>query len=330
MTLNESISSIIHAIDPRQLWIAATALTALALGWMISFLLHRRGLTSPKMHHELMLRIRTWAIIIPTTVIPILIGPAGIAAAVLLLGFVCYREFSRATGLVGDRFLFASAMTGLLVVAIAILKHDHRLLLLSAPLVAVLTTAASLLKDQPEGYLKRIALTNLGFMLCGLWPGHLGFLGSGQLNGTILLWFILSIELNDVFAFVSGKTFGRTALCPHTSPGKTRGGLFGAMILTTTFVSLSGFFLFPGQALGNPLVLIPTGILLSLSGSAGDLILSSIKRDLHLKDLSHSLPGHGGILDRCDSLIFAAPVFALTLGLIESFQSLQHLTALIP
>lgn len=330
MTPTELISSIVQAIDPRQLWIVATALAALALGWTISSLLHHRGLTPPKLHHELMLRLRTWAIIIPATVIPILLGPVGIAAAVLLLGFVCFREFSRATGIAGDLPQRVSVLVGLLVVAIAILKHDHRLLLLSAPLVAVLSTAASLLEDQPEGYLKRVALTNLGFMICVLWPGHLGFLGSSQANATILLWFILSTELNDVFAFVSGKTFGRTALCPNTSPGKTRGGLVGSMILTTTFVSLSGHLLFQGQALGNLLLLIPLGGLISLSGTAGDLILSSIKRDLHLKDLSHSLPGHGGMLDRCDSLIFAAPVIALTLSLIESFPPLEILTAQLP
>lgn len=330
MTPTEFISSVIPTIDPRQLWIATTALTALALGWIISSALHHGGITSDKLHHELMLRLRTWAIIIPATVLPILIGPVGIAAAVLLLGFVCYRELSRALGLTDDLPMFASVMIGLIVVAIAILRHDHQLLLLSAPLVAILTTAASLLKDQPDGYLKRVGLTNLGFMLCGLWPGHLGFLGSGQTNATILLWFILSIELNDVFAFVSGKTIGRTALCPHTSPGKTRGGLFGSIILTTTFVSISGHFLFQGQALGNLLLLIPLGTLTSLSGTIGDLILSSIKRDLHVKDLAHSLPGHGGMLDRCDSLIFAAPVIALTLGLIDSFQPLQTLTAQLP
>ena len=226
--------------------------------------------------------------------------------------------------------MFASVMIGLLVVALAILKHDHRLLLLSAPLVAVLTTAASLLKDQPKGYLKRVSLTNLGFMLCGLWLGHLGFLGRGQGNATILLWFILCTELNDVFAFVAGKTFGRTSLCPHTSPGKTRGGFIGSILLTTTFVSLSGHFLFQGQALGNVLLLVPLGALISISGTIGDLILSSIKRDLHLKDLANSLPGHGGMLDRCDSLIFAAPVIALTLGFLEFFQPIQTLTTQLP
>ena len=315
------------AIDVRQLWILGIASGVLALGWAISSLLHVGSLTSEKLHRELMLRVRTWAIIIPVTAIPILIGPVGIATAVVVLGMVCFREFSRATKLSGGWNLSVPVALGLLMVATAILRHDHRLLLLSAPLVAIATAATSLLRDQPDGYLKRIALGNLGFMLCCLWPGHIGFLGSDLVNGTVVLWFILCIELNDVFAFVSGKVFGRVQLCPNTSPGKTRGGLIGSIVMTTGFATASGMFLFPDQLLGHPALLIPVGALLSLSGSIGDLILSSIKRDLHLKDLSQALPGHGGMLDRCDSLIFAAPVVALTLG---SIDSLQNLTSSLP
>jgi phosphatidate cytidylyltransferase len=325
-----NLASLINSIDPRELWLTAIALSALALGWIVSSLLHRLGVTGEKLHRELILRLRTWAIIIPATVIPILIGPAGIAVAVLLLGVLCFREFAHATGLARDLPLFASLLAGLLIVAIAVFKHDYQLLLFSAPLVAVLSMGASLLRDQPEGYLKRIALTNLGFMLCGLWPGHLGFLGGLENNAALLLWFILSTELNDVFAFICGKTFGRTALCFHTSPGKTRGGLIGAMLLTSTFVTLSGSLLFQGEMLGNPTLLIPLGLILSLSGTAGDLILSSIKRDLHLKDLANTLPGHGGLLDRCDSLLFAAPVVALALGLIHTLPTLQPPTTQLP
>ncbi|MFT6242907.1 MAG: phosphatidate cytidylyltransferase [Akkermansiaceae bacterium] len=102
--------------------------------------------------------------------------------------------------------------------------------------------------------------------------------------------------------------------------------MLGESCAATTFVSLSGHFLFQGQALGNVLLLVPLGALISISGTIGDLILSSIKRDLHLKDLANSLPGHGGMLDRCDSLIFAAPVIALTLGFLEFFQPIQTLT----
>ena len=319
-----------NIIDPRELWLTATALSALVLGWLTSTILHRCGVTSEKLHRELILRLKTWAIIIPVTVIPILIGPAGIAVAVLLLGVFCFREFARATNLTRDLPLVVSMISGLIVVAIAILKHNYLLLLFSAPLVGVLSMGLSLLKDRPDGYLKRIALTNMGFMLCGLWPGHLGFLGSSGTSAAILLWFVLSTELNDVFAFISGKTFGRTALIPHTSPGKTRGGLIGSALLTSAFVTLSGSFLFHDETFGRTALLIPLGIIISLAGTAGDLILSSIKRDLHIKDLAHSLPGHGGLLDRCDSLLFAAPVVALALGLINSLPSIQTLTTQLP
>ena len=319
-----------NIIDPRELWLTATALSALVLGWLTSTILHRCGVTSEKLHRELILRLKTWAIIIPVTVIPILIGPAGIAVAVLLLGVFCFREFARATNLTRDLPLVVSMISGLIVVAIAILKHNYLLLLFSAPLVGVLSMGLSLLKDRPDGYLKRIALTNMGFMLCGLWPGHLGFLGSSGTSAAILLWFVLSTELNDVFAFISGKTFGRTALSPHTSPGKTRGGLIGSALLTSAFVTLSGSFLFHDETFGRTALLIPLGIIISLAGTAGDLILSSIKRDLHIKDLAHSLPGHGGLLDRCDSLLFAAPVVALALGLINSLPSIQTLTTQLP
>ncbi|BCX46380.1 phosphatidate cytidylyltransferase [Haloferula helveola] len=318
------MASAAESIDPRQLWIAGIACAAIALGWVVSATLHRLGTTSDKMHRELMLRLRTWAIITPATVIPILIGPAGIACAIVILGWVCFRELSRACGVDADPVRSLCVIAGLATIGIAILRHDHRLLLLSAPVVAVLTAATALLKDRPEGYLRQLAVTNLGFMLCGLWPGHLGFLGTGYANATIALWFILSIELNDVFAFVSGKAFGRTKLCPHTSPGKTREGLLGAILLTTGFVVLSGHLLFHGQGLGRIAILVPLGVVLSLSGTIGDLVVSSIKRDLHLKDLSHSLPGHGGMLDRCDSLIFASPVIAITLAMLDSFGPLTN------
>ena len=330
MNSPELITSIQSSFERGEGWLIVTALSALFLGWSITSILQHRGAIEPGLRHELALRLRTWAVIIPVAVIPILIGHAGIALAVFVLGFVCFREFSRATGLSNDLPLIASVLTGLLIVAIAIFRQNYVLLLLSAPVVAGLSAFVALLKDQPDGYLRRVALANLGFMICGLWPGHLGFLGNGESHAAILIWFILSTELNDVFAFVSGKLFGRTALCRHTSPRKTRGGLVGSMILTTTFITLSGSFLFHGQTLGQVPLLIPLGMLVSLAGSSGDLILSSIKRDLHLKDLSNALPGHGGLLDRCDSLIFAAPVVALFFALIDSILATQSLAKFLP
>jgi phosphatidate cytidylyltransferase len=94
---------------------------------------------------------------------------------------------------------------------------------------------------------------------------------------------------------------------PNTSPNKTVGGAFGAIILTTPLVAVIGHFIWTNTALDNPICLIGLGIIVSIVGQFGDLMLSAIKRDLGLKDTAKLIPGHGGLLDRFDSLILVAP-----------------------
>lgn len=110
---------------------------------------------------------------------------------------------------------------------------------------------------------------------------------------------------NDVFQFLTGKGFGKTKIVPHVSPNKTLGGFIGGMICTTIFACIT---LKPILDLswGKTIVLGP---LLSMTGMFGDLFFSAVKRNIGTKDFSDALPGHGGLLDRCDSLIFTAPVF---------------------
>jgi phosphatidate cytidylyltransferase len=123
----------------------------------------------------------------------------------------------------------------------------------------------------------------------------------------MLLWLILCIELNDVFAYVVGKTLGRARLAPNTSPNKTVAGALGALLLTTALAAGLGAIVFAGTAIHTPLKLITLGAILSFTGQLGDLTLSSIKRDLGIKDWAATFPGHGGLLDRFNSLLFAAP-----------------------
>ena len=117
---------IISGLDSRLLWIAGAAVSFLAAGWFISKALRKFEITSAKLHQELMLRIRTWALIIPVTILPILAGPPGVGGAIFLLGLICYREFSRATNLQQDRAMTTCVVVGLLTVALAVLKHDYR------------------------------------------------------------------------------------------------------------------------------------------------------------------------------------------------------------
>ena len=115
------------------------------------------------------------------------------------------------------------------------------------------------------------------------------------------------MELNDIFAYICGNLFGRRKFVPNTSPNKTVGGALGAIALTTPLFALGAHFVWFTTALDTPVRLFGLGIIVSVVGQFGDLMLSSIKRDLGLKDTSKLIPGHGGILDRFDSLILVAP-----------------------
>jgi phosphatidate cytidylyltransferase len=145
-----------------------------------------------------------------------------------------------------------------------------------------------------------------GFALFGSAFGHLAYFANDENYRPILLLLLLAVELNDGFAVICGKSFGRRKLAPHTSPNKTLGGSLGALVLTTLLVDLLGRFVFADTMAAWP-ALIGLGLLISIVGQLGDLTLSSIKRDLGIKDISNLIPGHGGLLDRCNSLLFVAP-----------------------
>jgi phosphatidate cytidylyltransferase len=118
---------------------------------------------------------------------------------------------------------------------------------------------------------------------------------------------------NDVFQFITGKGFGKTKIIPDVSPNKTIGGFIGGMICTTV---IAFFTLGPILKLENKVAII-FGFVLSITGMFGDLFFSAVKRNIGVKDFSDLLPGHGGLLDRCDSLIFTAPIFFHFLSLLK-------------
>jgi len=127
--------------------------------------------------------------------------------------------------------------------------------------------------------------------------------GSG-LNLAWLFYLFILTALNDIAQFVSGKLFGRHRVAPAISPNKTWQGLAGGILVSQLVSLILGSHL----ELATPLTLSVYGLLLSCAGFAGDLLFSAAKRRLDIKDFSALIPGHGGILDRVDSLVLTAPL----------------------
>ena len=127
-----------------------------------------------------------------------------------------------------------------------------------------------------------------------------------------VLYLILLISIADSAAYFSGKNFGRNKLAPELSPGKTREGLWGALFATALWAIFSAWFFDLEKGLWLYFILL--SLVTALISVMGDLFESLLKRQAKQKDSGTLLPGHGGILDRIDSLLAAAPVF--TLGLL--------------
>lgn len=130
-------------------------------------------------------------------------------------------------------------------------------------------------------------------------------------------WLFYSLSLvwvADIGAYFSGKTFGKNKLAPAISPGKTIEGLFGAVIATSLYSMAAAVYFSLGTRYA--IILVVLSVVLTLISVAGDLYISLLKREAGVKDSGHILPGHGGILDRIDSVIAAMPVFLLGFNLL--------------
>ena len=135
--------------------------------------------------------------------------------------------------------------------------------------------------------------------------GHLAFLANARHAYSYLLYLLFAVELNDVAAFTFGKLFGRHPLRSNISPKKTWEGPIGALGVSLALPwVLRGTF--PHFQAWDCLLI---GGIVGIGGQLGDLAISVIKRDLGIKDMGRAIPGHGGILDRIDSLIYVAPLF---------------------
>ncbi len=279
-------------------------------------LLGAMGKLKPELRSELIKRTVAWAVMVPVVILPILFGKLPTTILVTILSLACYREFARATGLFRDKVMSVLVIIAIVALNFAALDNWADLFVALPALAFVAILAVAILRDNPKGYVQRIGLSTLSMLLFGLCLAHISFIANDPAYRGPMLLLLACVGLNDIYAFCVGKTFGGPKLAPNTSPGKTISGAVGAVVLTTLTVVLLGPRIFSTE-LAQTHHLIIIGLLLSVCGILGDLAISSVKRDVGIKDMGAIIPGHGGVLDRCNSLLLAAPAMFHYIGYVH-------------
>jgi phosphatidate cytidylyltransferase len=187
---------------------------------------------------------------------------------------------------------------------------DVLLMTVALFVIAVLATQTFRFQADFSKMLTGAGVTILGVMYVAFLVGFLvstrvGFETRPYLSTHLLAYFFLVLMGSDSGAYFTGKAFGKHKLIPKISPGKTWEGLAGGLIAAAGFAALSTFWFFPELPYQHS---IPLALVLATVGVLGDLAESAIKRASKTKDAASILPGHGGFLDRLDSLLFNAPI----------------------
>jgi phosphatidate cytidylyltransferase len=256
---------------------------------------------------------RSWLVMAPLALLAIGAGRSVTLAFFGLLAILAVKEFSRATGLYRDWWMTGGVYLGVLgVFFIAWLPDPNNGhpgwygLYMAMPVYVVASLILiPVLRYRVQGQLQAISLGILAFIYMGWMFGHAGFMANSPHRYGYLLYLLFAVELNDVTAFTCGKIFGRHPFRSNISPKKTWEGAAGAFCVS---MALPWAFRFSFPHFGA-LQLVLTGLIVGVGGQLGDLAISVIKRDIGIKDMGGVIPGHGGILDRVDSLIYTAPLF---------------------
>ncbi len=290
---------------PVTLWICVGALILLSVAPVLLKVLCRGSSDATRL--ELRKRYLSWLVLVPLLFVPILLGAFWTILLLCILALMCNREFSRLTGSFRNRLVNLTVIIGILLTFFAALDHWYGLFMAATPFTVAAVAIMGLATDDPKGYVQRVALGTFGYMLFGAGLGHFAYLANDANYRPILLMLIVGIQFNDVLAYCWGKLIGHRRLAPVTSPNKTLGGALGALLTTSILVASLAHFIFEGTRFDHWYLLWGLGLLVSLLGQLGDLMLSAIKRDIGVKDTGQLIPGHGGLLDRFDSTLLVAP-----------------------
>ena len=315
-------------MDPRTLILVGGVLFVLATATTVGqFLKRQKDLgINPALVQQFNSRIRAWWLMCSVLAATFLLGSASRPATVIVFGLLSFwalREFVTLTPTrLGDHralfwvfFLFTPLQYYLISTA------HYGLYTVLIPVYGFLFIPARIaLAGDYKRFLERVAKIQAGLMVCVYCLSHapaILYLNEGQdaaiESAPLLFFFVLIAQLNDVLQYAWGKLLGKRPIAPAINPSRTWEGFVGG-VLSSGLLGLALFWATPF----NPIEAAAMAMVISVTGFAGGMTMSAIKRDRGVRDYGTLVTGHGGVLDRIDSICFAAPVFFhLTRLLIE-------------
>ncbi len=262
---------------------------------------------------ELSLRLRSWWVIVSIFILAVMMGTT---AAIWLLGFVSFLALKEYFSLIptrrSDRRVLFWAYLTIPFQYYWVAIGWYGMFIIFIPVYAfLLISARKVLIGETDDFLKSLGSVHWGLMITLFSISHAAYLlvlpqeispagGAG-----LLIFLIVLTELNDVSQYLWGKIFGNSRIVPTVSPRKTWAGFLGGVASTLALTAAAAKYLTPLSLIES----VGAGLIIGISGFIGDIVLSAVKRDLGIDDSGSILPGHGGILDRIDSLTFTAPLF---------------------
>jgi phosphatidate cytidylyltransferase len=257
--------------------------------------------------------VRAWWVMSVAFAIAVASGGVGSVVLFALISLLALREFVTLspTGRVDHAALVWSFFLVTPVQYVLVGVQWYGFFSIMIPVYAFLfVTARLVLAGETERFLERAATIQWGLMTCVYCISYAPALllldidGYEGENAKLLFFLVVVVQLSDVFQYVWGKLFGRHPIAPTISPNKTwegfLGGIVCAVLLGTSLWWITPF---------NPWQAALMALAIALMGFVGGLVMSAVKRDRGVKDYGSFIEGHGGVLDRVDSLLFAAPIF---------------------
>jgi phosphatidate cytidylyltransferase len=258
-------------------------------------------------------RISAWWVMCAVVLGAVLLGTVATVALFALLSFRALGEFVTLTPSrrADHRALLVAFYVAVPVHYALIATNWYGLFAIFIPVYAMLCISALVaIRGDTTGFMERVAKLQWGLLLCVYGVSHAPALlmleipGYAGENVKLFLYLLVIVESSDVLQYICGKLFGRRPIAPAVSPSKTLEGFVGGIVSAT----LLGCALAPLTPF-TPWQAAAMALLATTFGFAGGLVMSAIKRDQGVKDFGTAIAGHGGVLDRLDSLCFAAPVF---------------------